>query len=121
MCGFARVVSPQFLESLVENNTSVCMIQIYVSALTAMSVVYNLNFTIYDHPCIKYIIKSLNLASLSKMSEEYYRYTTVNVYGYSMQFLCEWPDIQSSISHSVFFWICFVSPTQPTSLMYVGI
>ena len=43
------------------NGTSVHMVSNYVSALKAMSVVYNLQFQIFDHPQVKYFIKSLKI------------------------------------------------------------
>ena len=50
-----------FLEFLVKNAVTVCMIQNYVSALRAVSVVYNLRFQVFDHPRVTYFLKALRI------------------------------------------------------------
>ena len=45
-----------FLECLVHNNCSVCMIENYVSAIKANFVLYDLPCTVLEHPKIKYFI-----------------------------------------------------------------
>ena len=47
------------LEYLIKNHGTVCMIKNYVSALRALSVVYNLDNKLFDHPRVKYNVKSL--------------------------------------------------------------
>ena len=43
------------------NNTSVHMLSNYVSALKAMSMVHNINFTLFDHPQVKYYLKAVKI------------------------------------------------------------
>ena len=59
MTNLSTVMS--FLEYLVVNNTSVHMLSNYVSALKAMSVVHNMNFTLFDHPQVKYYLKAVEI------------------------------------------------------------
>ena len=48
-----------FLECLVLNACSFCMIANYVSALKANFVLYDLFFEVLDHPKMKYFVKAL--------------------------------------------------------------
>ena len=50
-----------FLEYLVVNNTSIHMLANYVSALKAMAVVYNIEYTVFDHPQVKYYLKAVRI------------------------------------------------------------
>ena len=50
-----------FLECLVHNNCSVCMIENDVSAIKAKFVLYDLPYTVLEHPKIKYCIKVLKI------------------------------------------------------------
>ena len=50
-----------FLEYLMSNNVSMGMIINYVSALKAMSIVYNISHQVFEHPRIKYFIKSIRM------------------------------------------------------------
>ena len=50
-----------FLECLVHNNCSGCMIENYVSAIKANFVLYDLPSTVLEHPKIKYFIKALKI------------------------------------------------------------
>ena len=50
-----------FLECLVSNSCSCCMIANYVSALKANFVHYDLPFGVLDHPKVKYFVKSLKI------------------------------------------------------------
>ena len=50
-----------FLECLVHNNCSVCMIENYVSAIKANFVLYDLPYTVLEHPKIRYFIKALKI------------------------------------------------------------
>ena len=48
-----------FLECLVFNSCSYCMVANYVSAIKANFVLYDLPFCVLDHPQIKYFLKAL--------------------------------------------------------------
>ena len=50
-----------FLESLVVNHCSTCVVTNYVSAVKAYFVLCDLNYLIFDHPKIKYYLKSLGI------------------------------------------------------------
>ena len=50
-----------FLEYLMHNNVSVGMIVNYVSALKAMAIVYSIPHEVFQHPKIKYFIKSIRM------------------------------------------------------------
>ena len=50
-----------FLECLVSNACSYCMIANYVSALKANFVLYDLPFDLLDHPKVKYFVKALRI------------------------------------------------------------
>ena len=50
-----------FLECLVLNHCSVCMIENYVSAIKANFILYDLPYTVVQHPKIKYFIKALKI------------------------------------------------------------
>ena len=50
-----------FLECLVLNSCSCCMIANYVSALKANFVLYDLPFHVLDHPKVKYFVKTLKI------------------------------------------------------------
>ena len=51
-----------YLEFLVDNKTSAHMISNHVSATRAMFVLYDLPYQLWDHPKIKYFIKSVKIA-----------------------------------------------------------
>ena len=51
-----------YLEFLVVNKTSAHMISNHVSAIRAMSVLYDLPYQLWDHPKIKYFVKSVKIA-----------------------------------------------------------
>ena len=48
-----------FLECLVQNNCSSAMVENYMSAIKASFVLYELPYVVFNHPKIKYFIKSL--------------------------------------------------------------
>ena len=50
-----------FLECLVHNNFSVYMIENYISAIKANFVLYNMPYTVLEHPKLRYFIKALNI------------------------------------------------------------
>ena len=50
-----------FLECLVHNNFSVYMIENYESAIKANFVLYDLPYTVLEHPKLRYFIKALNI------------------------------------------------------------
>ena len=50
-----------YLEFLVHNGVSVHMISNHISAVRAMSVLYDLPYGRWDHPKIKYFVKSIKL------------------------------------------------------------
>ena len=50
-----------FLECLVKNSSSSCMVANYVSAIRASFVMYDLSYYMLDHPKIKYFLKSLRI------------------------------------------------------------
>ena len=50
-----------YLEFLVENAVTVNMISNHVSAIKAMSIIYDVPYGSWDHPKIKYFTKSLKL------------------------------------------------------------
>ena len=50
-----------FLECLVINGCSVSMIENHVSAIKAHFVLYDLCFTVFEHPKLKYFIKALRI------------------------------------------------------------
>ena len=56
---FSVVTVLSFLEYLVQSKVSVHMIANYVSALKAMSIIYSLPHDPFDHPQVKYFIKSI--------------------------------------------------------------
>ena len=68
-CLYARVelssisvsVALSYLEFLVENNISISMISNHIAAIKAMSIVYDIQYDVWDHPKIKYFVKSLKL------------------------------------------------------------
>ena len=53
-----------FLECLVENNSSCAMLENYMSAIKANFILYDLPFVVFDHPKIKYFLKSIELTDL---------------------------------------------------------
>ena len=56
---FSVVTILSFLEYLLQSNVSVHMIVNYISALKAMSIIYSLPHDPFDHPQIKYFIRSI--------------------------------------------------------------
>ena len=50
-----------FLECLVENNCSCAMLENYISAIKANCILYDLTYYVFDHPKIKYFIKSIKI------------------------------------------------------------
>ena len=54
-------VALAFLEFLVENNVSTCVLKNHVSAVKAMCVVYRLKFQVWDHPRVKYFLKAVQI------------------------------------------------------------
>ena len=50
-----------FLECLVYNQCSVCVIANYVSAFKAKFIVYNVSFAVSHHPELRYFVKSLKI------------------------------------------------------------
>ena len=50
-----------FLEYLVSNAVSPCMLANYVSAIKASFILYNLPFQVLDHPRVKYFIKAVKI------------------------------------------------------------
>ena len=50
-----------FLECLVENNCSCAMLENYMSAIKANCILYDLPYYVFDHPKIKYFIKSIKI------------------------------------------------------------
>ena len=50
-----------FLECLVVNSCSYCMVANYVSAIKANCVLYGLPFQVLDHPQVKYFLKALKI------------------------------------------------------------
>ena len=52
-----------FLECLVSNAVSSCMLVNYVSAIKASFILYNLPFQVLDHPRVKYFIKAVKINS----------------------------------------------------------
>ena len=68
-CLFAKVslentsvsAALSYLEFLVENEVSVNMVKNHISAIRAMSIVYDLQFSSWDHPKVRYFVKALKL------------------------------------------------------------
>ena len=68
-CLFARVdlanvcvsAALSYLEFLVENNVSVNMVKNHISAIGAMSIVFDLQYGSWEHPRVKYFVKALKL------------------------------------------------------------
>ena len=54
-------MSMLFCECLVINNCSVSMIANYLSAIKASFVLYNMSYSLLDHPRIKYFQKSMHI------------------------------------------------------------
>ena len=50
-----------FLECLVSNAVSSCMLANYVSAIKANFILYDLPFQVLDHPKVKYFIKAVKI------------------------------------------------------------
>ena len=50
-----------FLECLVQNHCSCAMLENYMSAIKANFILYDLPFVVFDHPKIKYFIKSIKI------------------------------------------------------------
>ena len=50
-----------FLEYLVDNRVSVCMVVNYISALKAMAIIYSIPHSIFEHPQIKYFVHALKI------------------------------------------------------------
>ena len=50
-----------FLEFMVQNYCSCGMLENYMSAIKANFVLYDLPFVVFDHPKIKYFIKSIKI------------------------------------------------------------
>ena len=50
-----------FLECLVSNACSYCMVANYILALKANFVLYDLPFELLDHPKVKYFVKALRI------------------------------------------------------------
>ena len=50
-----------FLECMVQNNCSCAVLENYMSAIKANFILYDLPFTVFDHPKIKYFIKSIKI------------------------------------------------------------
>ena len=61
LCNINKKVILAFLECVVLNHFSTCVVTNYISAIRAYFVIYNLSFVIFDHPKIKYYIKSLKI------------------------------------------------------------
>ena len=59
---FSVVTVLCFLEYLMHNNVSVGMIINYVSAVKAMAILYNIPHDIFEHPRVKYFIKSIKMS-----------------------------------------------------------
>ena len=51
-----------YLEFLVDNRTTAHMVSNHVSAIRAMFVLYDIPYQLWDHPKIKYFIKSIKMA-----------------------------------------------------------
>ena len=51
----------QLPEFLVENEVSVNMVKNHISAIRAMSIVYDLQFSAWEHPKVRYFVKALKL------------------------------------------------------------
>ena len=63
-CDLSKVDSKvilSFLEYLVHSNYSVSMTENYVSALKAKFVLYDLSYTVLEHPKIRYFVKALKI------------------------------------------------------------
>ena len=68
-CLFARVdlanvcvpAALSYLEFLVENNVSVNMVKNHISAIRAMSIVFDLQYGSWEHTRVKYFVKALKL------------------------------------------------------------
>ena len=54
-------VALSYLEFLVENRVSSSMISNHIAAVKAMSIVYDMQYEAWDHPKIRYFVKSLKL------------------------------------------------------------
>ena len=50
-----------FLEYLVDNRVSVCMVVNYISALKAMAIIYSIPHSVFEHPQIKYFVRALKI------------------------------------------------------------
>ena len=54
-------VALSYLEFLVENNVSVNMVKNHISAIRAMSIIFDLQYGSWEHPRVKYFVKALKL------------------------------------------------------------
>ena len=54
-------VVKSFLECMVQNHYSCAMLENYMSAIKANFVLHDLPFVVFDHPNIKYFIKSVKI------------------------------------------------------------
>ena len=61
LCDLSPSLILCFLEYLMSNSVSVGMIINYVSALKAMAIVYNIPHQVFEHPRIKYFVKSIKM------------------------------------------------------------
>ena len=59
LCSVDTKIILSFLECLVHNDCSACMIANYVSAIKANFVLYDLPYTVLEHPKIKYFLKAI--------------------------------------------------------------
>ena len=69
-----------FLECLVSNSCSCCMLANYVLALKAHFVLYDLPFEVLDHPKVKYFVKSIRIKiRISQCHYHSYSYTNITI------------------------------------------
>ena len=61
LCNVNEKVLLAFLECLVLNHCSTCVVTNYLSVIKAYFVLYDLSFVVFEHPKIKYYIKSLKI------------------------------------------------------------
>ena len=61
LCQLPVLTALSYLEFLVDNKVSAHMISNHVSAIRAMSIIYDLPYQPWEHPKVKYFVKSIKL------------------------------------------------------------
>ena len=61
LCQLSVLTALSYLEFLVDNKVSAHMIRNHVSAIRAMSIIYDLPYQPWEHPKMKYFVKSIKL------------------------------------------------------------